>query len=78
MNLANLRKNREKYIAEMVEMPDKKLSRNLDLVRIQMEQAYKSRNDLALETLYEAESQIVEARRTKFDLEWNRYSARNT
>lgn len=77
MNLVNLQKNREKYIAEMVKMTDKKLSRNLDLVRIQMKLAYKQRNDSALEALYEMEDQIVQARRIKFDAEYNRHSARN-
>lgn len=73
MNLPDLQKNRIRYIAEMVKMSDKKLSRNLDLARIQMETAYKKRNDPALETLYEAEDQIIQARLIKFD----KLSARN-
>ncbi len=59
MNLADLRRNRNRYIEQMVKMNDEKPSRNLDLVRIQMETAYKSRNETALESLYEAE--VVES-----------------
>ena len=75
MELKTLRKNRKKYIAEMVKMSDKKLSKNLDLVRIQMEIAFKTRNETTLANLYEMEDQIVTARRIKFDAEYNRQFA---
>ena len=76
MELKTLRKNREKYIAEMVKMSDKKLSKNLDIVRQQMEIAYRNRNEIGLENLYEMEDQIVHARRIKFDNEYNRQFTR--
>ena len=54
-------KNAEQYIEQMKTMDDKKLSKHLDLFRIQMEMAYKQKNFEAYELLYEYEKQVFTA-----------------
>jgi hypothetical protein len=54
--------NAEKYIEQMQQMDDKKLSKHLDLFRQQMEMAYKQNNEEAYKLLYEYETQTIQAR----------------
>ena len=57
--------NAEKYIEQLKQMDDKKLSKHLDLFRQQMEMAYQQNNKEAYELLYEYEKQVIEARLSK-------------
>ncbi len=59
----------ESHIAQMVEMPDNKLSKNLDIVRQQMEMAYQANKQDAVALMQVWERQIIEARVMKFDME---------
>lgn len=54
--------NAEQFIAQMKTMDDKRLSKHLDLFRLQMEKAYKDKNFAAYELLVEYEKQTIEAR----------------
>jgi len=58
-------KNAESYIEQMKQMDDKKLSKHIDLYRMQMEIAYKQNNKAAFELLYEYEKQTIIARANK-------------
>ncbi len=58
-------KNAEQYIEQMKKMDDKKLSKHLDLFQIQMEKAYKQKNEEAFELLSEYERQVIIARLSK-------------
>jgi hypothetical protein len=57
----------EANIAQMVSMHDKKLSANLDIVRQQMEMAFKANKESSVELMQLWEQQIIEARVIKFD-----------
>lgn len=54
--------NAERFIEEMQQMDDKKLSKHIDLFRQQMQMAYEQKNDEAYRLLYEYEEQAVMAR----------------
>lgn len=58
-------KNAEQYIEQMKTMDDKKLSKHLDLFQMQMEMAYKQKNEDAFKLLSEYERQVVIARLSK-------------
>lgn len=60
-------KNAEKYVEEMKKMDDKKLSKHLELFRIQMQKAYETNNHEAFSLLYEYEKQVIIARANKKD-----------
>ena len=55
-------KNADKYIAQMIKMDDKKLSKHLDLFRQQMQMAYDQGNHAAYELLQEYERQVIISR----------------
>ncbi len=57
--------NTQKFIEQMEQMDDKKLSKHLDLFRHQMEKAYQQNNDAAYNLLYEYEQQTLIARINK-------------
>ena len=57
--------NAEKFIEQMEQMDDKKLSKHLDLFQQQMEKAYKQRNETAYKLLAEYEHQTLIARINK-------------
>ena len=54
--------NYEKYVAIMATLPDKELAIKLDLVHIQSEIAYKTKNTGSLELLEVWRTQIIDAR----------------
>lgn len=54
--------NAEKFIQQMEQMDDKKLSKHIDLFRQQMQKAYQQKNDEAYKLLYEYEQQTLLAR----------------
>lgn len=54
--------NAENYIAQLKAMDDKKLSKHLDLFRIQMQQEYQQKTYTAYELLYLHEKQIITSR----------------
>ena len=56
-----IKKNRKKFINEMLLMNRKKLDKNYELVVKQMQIAYDTKNNKAFEILHEMESQILEA-----------------
>ena len=57
--------NAEKFIQQMEQMDDKKLSKHIDLFRQQMQNAYQQKNDEAYKLLYEYEQQTLLARINK-------------
>ena len=57
--------NAEKFIEQMQKMDDKKLSKHLDLIREQMQMAFKQKNETAYKLLYEYEMQVIQARLKK-------------
>ena len=60
-NLQDAKDNAEKYIEQMKTMSDKKLSKHIELFRLQMEKAYKDKNFEAYELIFEYEKQTIEA-----------------
>lgn len=50
------------YIKELCELPDKKLSKWLDLVRAQQDLAFKQKNEKAMTELQIREEEIIQAR----------------
>ncbi len=59
--------NYDKYVALMATLPDKELAIKLDLVHIQSEIAYKTKNTGSLELLEIWRTQIIDARIYKMD-----------
>lgn len=57
--------NAEKFIQQMEKMDDRKLSKHLDLFRIQMQKAFENKNKEAYSLLYEYEKQVIIARVNK-------------
>lgn len=58
-------KNAQIYIEQMEQMDDKKLSKHLDLFRLQMQTAYEQKNETAFKLLAEYEQQTLIARLNK-------------
>ena len=54
-----------KFIQQMEQMDDKKLSKHLDLFREQMQKAYQQKNDMGYKLLCEYEQQTLIARINK-------------
>jgi len=59
--------NAEKYIQQLSRFSLDKLSRNLDIIREQMQYAFENKNYASYELLYEWEKQAIIARLVKFD-----------
>ncbi len=59
--------NAEQFIKQLEKMDDKKLSKHLDIIRLQQQMAFEQNNHSAIELLYEYEKQIIKARVNKFD-----------